>query len=110
MVTKNHLAGQLQDDFFVCLSEFYWILLDCCKLLFMQTLTFGAVAFNSSVVAETGHRMAPVFVLDAHQFGVFLAAKFAFLTSETDVGDKSFGVFEHNFNDVLINGDADKSA
>ena len=79
-------------------------------MFLMQTLAFGAVAFNSSVVTEAGHRMTPVFVLDALQFGVFLAAKFAFLTPETDVGDKSFCMFEHNFNDVLINGDADKSA
>lgn len=76
----------------------------------MEAFTFGAVAFDGGVITETGHWMTPVFVLDALQFGVFLAAKFAFLTPETDVGDKSFGVFEHNFNDVLINGDADKSA
>ena len=110
MVTKNHLAGQLQDDFFVCLSEFYWILTYRCKMFLVQTLAGGTVALHGLVITETSHGMTPVFVLDALQFGVFLAAKFAFLTPETDVRQKSFCMFEHNFNDVLINGDADQSA
>ncbi len=105
-VKKIILRDNPQDDF-LCLNQ---RLIDLRSFFLMQPFTLSTVALNGLVITETSHRMTPVFVLNALQFGVFLAAKFAFLTPETDVEDKSFGVFEHNFNDVLINGDADKSA
>ena len=78
----------------------------------MEVLLFSssAVAFDGGVIAEAGHRMTPFFVFDTLPLCVLAVTEFEFLTPETDVGQKSFCMFEHNFNDVLINGDADKSA
>ena len=67
-------------------------------LLEVLLFTSGAVAFDSGVVAEAGHWMTPFFVFDTLPLGVFTAADFEFLTPETDVGQKSFSMFEHSCN------------
>ena len=62
----------------------------------MLLFSSSAVAFDGLVVTETGHGMTPFFVFDTLPLGVFFAAEFEFLTPETDVGQKSFSMFEHS--------------
>ena len=64
----------------------------------MEVLLFSssAVAFDGGVIAEAGHGMAPFFVFNTLPLGVFAVTEFEFLTPETDVGNKSFSMFEHS--------------
>ena len=63
----------------------------------METFAFGTIAVHGLVVTKTSHRVTPFFVFDALEFFVLRTAEFAFMTPETDVGKKSFSIFEHSF-------------
>ena len=57
----------------------------CGKLFCVETFAFGAITLDSGVVAETSHRMTPIFIFNTLPLCVFAAAELAFLTPETDV-------------------------